>query len=62
MMDEGREHQTVIGPRTAFLLYGLLVGAAFLTLRGKPLALALIIVGALAAKSLLHWLRTRSGE
>ncbi len=59
-MDEERERRTVIGARTAFLLYGLLVVVAFLTLRGKALALALIIVGAVAAKSLLHWLRERT--
>ena len=54
--------RTVIGPWTAFVLYGLLVGAALWTLKGKPLILALIIVGALAAKSVVHWLREKAQD
>lgn len=49
----------MIGIRTALLLYALLVLASVLTLKGTPLALALIIVIALAVKSYLHHLRGR---
>jgi hypothetical protein len=62
MMEEEGERRTVIGPWTAALLYGLLIGAAFWTLRGKALILALIIVGALAAKSFVHWLREKAEQ
>ncbi len=54
--------QPAIGFRTAFVLYGLLIGAAFLTLKGKPLILALVIVAALAGKSLVHWARERAEQ
>lgn len=49
----------MIGIRTAMLLYALLVGASLTTLKGTPLALALIIVLGLAAKSYVHYLRRR---
>ncbi len=47
--------QTVIGVRTATILYLLIAVAAIVTLKGKPLILALIIVFGLAAKSYLHY-------
>ncbi len=50
---------SLIGFRTALVLYALLVVAAVLTLKGAALALALIIVLALAAKSYVHHLRSR---
>jgi hypothetical protein len=60
-MDELDEKpRTVIGWRTATVLYVLLVAFAFWTLHGRALALGLIIVGALAAKSYLHWWKERS--
>jgi hypothetical protein len=40
-------------------LYALLVGAAFATLKGTALIIALIIVLGLAAKSYVHHLRGR---
>jgi hypothetical protein len=49
----------MIGIRTALLLYALLVIASLVTLKGTPLALALIIVIALAVKSYVHHLRSR---
>jgi hypothetical protein len=51
--------RTLIRARTAFLLYGVLLAAAYLTLKGKFLSLAVIIVIALAAKTYLDHLRQR---
>ena len=51
--------KTLIGPKTAALLYAALVAGACLTLKGKVLALALIIVLGLAAKSYVEYLRRR---
>ena len=50
---------SLIGIRTAMLLYVLLVLASVATLKGAPLALALIIVLGLAAKSYIHHLRSQ---
>jgi hypothetical protein len=47
--------QTMIGVRTATLLYLLLCVAAFATMKGKALALSLIIIFGTAAKSYLHY-------
>lgn len=49
----------VIGLRTALVLYALLIIAAIATLKGTALAVALLIVLALAAKSYLHHVRGR---
>jgi hypothetical protein len=51
--------QGAIGIRTALILYGLLTGACFATLQGAALVIALLIVGALAAKSIVHYFRRR---
>jgi hypothetical protein len=51
--------RTVIGPRTAFVLYGVLVLFAIARLQGRALAIALFIVIALAVKSLVGYLRDR---
>ena len=51
--------QTVIGPRTACVLYGVLVLFAIATLQGRALAIALFIVLGLAVKSLVGYLRNR---
>ena len=51
---------SLIGLRTAVFLYALLVIAACLTLKGKPLYLALIIIAGLAAKSCVHYFRQRA--
>ncbi len=51
--------RSLIGFRTAMILYGVLVVASFAKLKGTALALALIIVLALAAKSYVHHLRSR---
>jgi len=53
------EGESVIGLRTALLLYGVLVIVAFLTLKGAARTLTLIIVGALVAKSIVHYYRER---
>lgn len=49
----------IIGLRTALILYALLVLAAIATLKGTALAVALLVVVALAAKSYLHHVRGR---
>ena len=51
--------RSVIGLRTALILYALLIVFAVWTLKGRALILALLIVGALAVKSVLHYLRER---
>jgi hypothetical protein len=53
------EGQSVIGLRTALLLYAVLVAVAFLTLKGAARTLSLLIVGALVAKSIVHYYRDR---
>ncbi len=62
MSDEGppaEPRSSLIGLRTAIFLYAVLVIVSCLALRGKPLYLALIVVGGLAAKSYVHYLRER---
>jgi uncharacterized membrane protein YiaA len=49
----------MIGIRTAMVLYALLLVAAFATLKGTALYVALIIVLGIAAKTYLHHLRDR---
>jgi hypothetical protein len=51
--------RSVIGLRTALILYALLIVAAVATLKGTALAVAVLIVLALAAKSYLHHVRGR---
>jgi hypothetical protein len=51
--------KTVIGLRTAMLLYAVLVIFAVATLRGNALWITLLIVGALVTKSLVHYFRDR---
>jgi hypothetical protein len=53
------EGEPVISLRTALLLYGVLVILAFLTLKGAARTLTLVIVGALVAKSIVHYYRDR---
>jgi len=58
-MNSPEPTRSVIGLRTALILYALLIVFAVLTLKGKALILALLIVGALAVKSVLHYFRER---
>jgi len=51
--------RTLIGARTAFLLYAVLLALAWATLKGKFLSLAVIIVVALAVKTYVDHLRRR---
>jgi hypothetical protein len=51
--------RTIIGTRTAFILYGALLAAAYFTLKGKFLSLAVIIILAIAAKTYVDHLRRR---
>jgi hypothetical protein len=58
-MNRPEGHKGVIGIGTATVLYVLLAAWAVATLKGIPLAVALIIVGGLAVKSYVHFLRSR---
>jgi hypothetical protein len=51
--------RTLIGARTAFILYAALLAAAYLTLKGKFFSLAVIVILALAAKTCVDHLRRR---
>lgn len=57
-MNTPEPRASLIGIRTAMLLYAFLVLASVLTLKGPALALALIIVLGLAVKSYVHHLRS----
>lgn len=63
-MSEGNERKAggVIGLRTAILLFVGLAAVAIATLRGAALWFALLIIGALAVKAVLHHLRSRIEE
>ena len=58
-MTEPQQPRSVIGFRTAMILFAALAVFSFVTLKGVALAIALIIVFALAAKSYVHYLRGR---
>ena len=58
-MSTSQRTRSVIGLRTALILYALLIVFAVFTLKGTALILALLIVGALAVKSVLHYFRER---
>ncbi|MBV8834394.1 MAG: hypothetical protein JO217_00415 [Acidobacteriaceae bacterium] len=58
-MSETERPQSVIGFRTALILYAVLAIAALASLKGTFLALALIIILGLAAKSVIHHYRER---
>jgi hypothetical protein len=49
----------MISGRIAAVLYAILAAISFLTLHGKALAFALILVLGLAAKSYIDYLRSR---
>jgi hypothetical protein len=58
-MNAPEPSRTIIGIRTAMVLYALLLVAAFATLKGTALYVALIIVLGIAAKTYLHHVRRR---
>jgi hypothetical protein len=58
-MSESPPPRTLIGPRTAFLLYALLAIIAWRVLHGKALTFVFILIGALALKSYLEYLRRK---
>jgi hypothetical protein len=58
-MNDPDTPRTVIGPKTAIVLYVLLAVWAFVALKGTALIIALVIVAGLAAKSYVHYLRSR---
>jgi hypothetical protein len=49
----------MIGIKTALILFVLLIGVSFVTLKGVPRYFCLIIVGGLAAKAVIHYYRKR---
>ena len=49
--------RTIIGIRTALVLYALLLIAAFATLKGTALYIAIVIVLGIAIKTYVHHLR-----
>ena len=51
--------KTLIGPKTAAILFACLTGLILAKLTGKALLIALIIVLGLAAKSYVEYLRRR---
>jgi uncharacterized membrane protein YiaA len=58
-MNPPEPSRTLISIRTAMVLYALLLLAAFATLKGTSLYIAVIIVLGIAAKTYLHHLRSR---
>ena len=58
-MSTPQPSRSVISLRTALILYALLIAIAVWTLKGTALTFALLIVGALAVKSVLHYFRER---
>ncbi len=62
MQERPEQPRTLIGVKTATILYTVLGAAAFATLRGKALVVALIIVLGLAAKSYLHYWKEKQDK
>lgn len=58
-MSAPEQPRSLIGFRTAMILFAALAGFAIATLKGAALIFALLIVFALAAKALIHRLRSR---
>jgi hypothetical protein len=51
--------QGVISIRTALILFAVLTAASCFALKGPALVIALLIIGALAAKAIVHYFRRR---
>lgn len=58
-MNDDETPRSVIGAKTAIVLFVLLGIWAFATLKGTALIIALVIIAALAVKSYVHYLRSR---
>jgi hypothetical protein len=58
-MTTPQEHKTVIGIKTAMILFAVLAAFAVATLKGPALYITLLIVLALAVKAWVHHLRSR---
>ena len=56
-MNPPEPSRTIIGLRTALVLYALLLVAAFATLKGTALYIAIVIVLGIAIKTYVHHLR-----
>ena len=59
MTEPHQQSHGMIGLRTALILYALLIAAACFVLKGLALAITVVVVLALAAKSLVYHLRRR---
>jgi hypothetical protein len=51
----------MIGIKTAIVLFAVLFGLSFVVLKGPARYLCLIVIGGLAAKSVVHYYRGRIG-
>lgn len=58
-MSQGEQDRGMISIGTALVLFAVLAVLSVITLRGIALALALIVIGGLAIKSYVHFLRSR---
>jgi hypothetical protein len=58
-MSAPEESRSVIGLRTAMILFATLLILCFIALKGTALLIGLLIVLALAVKAYLHHLRSR---
>lgn len=58
-MNQPEGHKGMISIGTAIVLYALLAVWSVIALKGIALAVALIVVGGLAIKSYIHFLRSR---
>ena len=58
-MSQGEQHRGVISIGTALALFAFLAVLSIAMLRGVALAFALIVIGGLAIKSYVHFLRSR---
>ena len=58
-MNQPEGQKGAIGISTAMVLFALLAAWSIATLRGTLLVVALVIIGGLAAKSYVHFVRAR---
>ena len=58
-MSQPEEQKGIIGVGMAFALFALLAAWSLYSLRGVALAFALIVIGGLAIKAYVHFLRSR---
>jgi hypothetical protein len=59
MSQDEEQHKGMISIGTALVLFAALAALSMVTLKGVALAFALIVIGGLAIKSYVHFLRSR---